>query len=76
MDHLEDERPSGAHLDLPDVESEPEKGFKERALAVRLATNGDDLWDRELLAEGHSGGLKAVVGLESHSEIGRGSGRH
>lgn len=49
MDHLKDERAASSHLDLADVEPEPYEGFKKRALAVELLTEGHDLRDRELL---------------------------
>lgn len=74
VDHLEDEGPPGAHLDLPDVESEAEEGFEKRAFAIGLATQGDDLRDGEFLPEGDGGGLEAVVGLESGLEISRRGG--
>ena len=64
VDHLKDEGPAGAHLDLTDVESEAEEGLEQGALAVGLPAEGHDLGDRELLAEGHGSRLQAVVGLE------------
>lgn len=64
MDHLENKGAAGAHLDLADVEAEPKEGFEERALAIGLATQGHDLWDRQLLPEGHRRRLETVVGLE------------
>ena len=72
MNHLEDEGPSSAHLDLADVEAEAEEGFQEGALAVGLPAEGDDLGDGERLAEGHGGSLEAVVGLEAGLGIGGG----
>lgn len=75
VDHLEDEGAAGAHLDLPDVESEAEEGFKEGALAIGLAADGDDFWNGELLSEGDGGGLEAIVGLEAGFEIGVVGGR-
>lgn len=72
VNHLEDEGPSSAHLDLADVEAEAEEGFQEGALAVGLPAEGDDLGDGERLAEGHGGSLEAVVGLEAGLGIGGG----
>ena len=64
MDHLKNKGATSAHLDLADVESESEESFEERALAVGLAAEGDNFWDRELFAKGYCGGLEAVVGLK------------
>lgn len=75
MDHLENERSTSAHLDLADIESKPQEGFQEGALAVRLAAEGDDFGDRELLAEGHRGCLQAIVGLEPGLGVGDGGKR-
>ncbi|KAI8567218.1 hypothetical protein RHMOL_Rhmol02G0103800 [Rhododendron molle] len=57
---MEDERPSGAHLDFTDVEPEPEEGFEERGLA-----ECDNLRYGEVLAECEGGRLEAVVGVKS-----------
>lgn len=38
VDSLENEGAAGAHLNLVDIEVEPEDGFNERALSVGLAT--------------------------------------
>lgn len=73
MDHLEDKRPSSSHLDFTNIEPEPQKCFKERALSIGLATECDDLGDRELLSEGDGGCLEAIVGLESIPKFGHGS---
>ena len=65
MNHLEDEGPAGAHLDFPDVETESQQRFHQGALPVRLATQGHDLRDRQLLPERHRRRLEAVVRLEA-----------
>lgn len=70
MEHLEDKGAASAHLDLADIEAEPEEGFEEGAFAIGLATDGDDLRDWECFAEGYGGGLEAVVGLKSRRGIG------
>lgn len=75
MNHLENEGPTSAHFDLAHIESKAKEGFKERALAIGLAADGDDLRDGKLLAECDGGGLKAIVCLESRLEIGGGRTR-
>ncbi|KAL6969397.1 hypothetical protein U1Q18_029110, partial [Sarracenia purpurea var. burkii] len=50
----------GAHFNIANVDSEPEKGFEERILPIGLATDGNYLEDRELLAEGNYSLLKAI----------------
>lgn len=65
MHHLHNQGPAGSHLDLADIEPEPEQSLEERALAVGLAAQGDYLRDGELLAERDGGRLQAVVGLEA-----------
>lgn len=75
MDHLENERSASAHLDFADIEAKAEECFEERALAVRLASEGDDLRDWELLSEGHRGRLEAIVGLEPGLGVGEGDQR-
>lgn len=75
MDHLENERTASAHLDFPDIEAKPEECFEERALAVRLSAEGNDLWNREFLSECHRGCLEAIVGLESGLGVGKGGQR-
>ncbi|KAF7121322.1 hypothetical protein RHSIM_Rhsim13G0139100 [Rhododendron simsii] len=61
VDHWEDERPSGAHLNFSDVELEPKEGFEERALA-----EFDHLRYGEVLAECKGGRLEAVEDVESN----------
>lgn len=70
VDHLQYEGSASAHLDLTDVETEPEERFEEGALPVGLAPDRHDLRDRQRLAEGHGRALEPVVGLESGRQIG------
>lgn len=69
VDHLQYKRSTSAHLDLADVETEPEERLQEGALPVGLAPDSHNLRDRQRLAEGHGGALEPVVGLEPGSRI-------
>lgn len=64
MYHLQDKRPTGAHLNLTDVESEPEEGLQEGALPIRLPSESHYLRNRQLLPEGHCCSLQPIVSLE------------
>lgn len=64
MDRLKNKRVAGAHLDLPDIDSEAKEYLQEGALPIILPTFDNDFRDEHLLTKRHHRSLKVIEKLE------------
>jgi hypothetical protein len=64
MNHLEYERPAGAHFDLAYIGSESKKGFKKLALVVRMTFDVYSFRNQKFFLKCGGSRLKMVVGFE------------
>lgn len=65
VNHLYNERASGAHFDFTHIEAETQQRFQQRTLAVGLTAQHHNFGDRDLFSECNGGRLQPVVGLKS-----------